>query len=67
MGISRQNNACVRDGCGLPEARPAHLSTFQADRCGRVRAVRRQLRHGEYDIDSRLAAIIDRILEDLLR
>ena len=32
----------------------------------RVLAVRRQLKHGKYDLDSRLAAVLDRILEDLI-
>ena len=31
----------------------------------RVRAVRRQLKQGRYDIDSRLAVILGRMLEDL--
>jgi hypothetical protein len=31
----------------------------------RVLAVRRQLRQGRYDTDSRLAVTLDRVLEDL--
>lgn len=31
----------------------------------RVGAVRRQLRQGRYDIDSRLAAVFDRVFEDV--
>ncbi|MCL5280951.1 MAG: hypothetical protein M1376_13715 [Planctomycetes bacterium] len=31
----------------------------------RVWAVRRQLRQGRYDVASRLAAILDRVLEDV--
>lgn len=31
----------------------------------RVWAVRRQLRQGRYDIDSRLAAVLDRVFEDV--
>jgi hypothetical protein len=30
-----------------------------------VAAIRRQLKQGKYDTDSRLAVILDRILEDL--
>jgi hypothetical protein len=33
----------------------------------KVVAVRRQLRQEKYDIDSRLPAILDRVLEDLAR
>ncbi len=31
----------------------------------RVWAVRRQLKQGRYDIDSRLAAVLDRVFEDV--
>jgi hypothetical protein len=32
----------------------------------KVSAVRRQLRQGRYDINSRLTAILDHVLEDLI-
>jgi hypothetical protein len=35
-------------------------------RRSKVLAVRRQLKRGKYDTASRLAAILDRILEDLI-
>ena len=31
----------------------------------RVWAVRRQLKQGRYDVDSRLAAVLDRVLEEV--
>jgi len=32
----------------------------------RVRTIRRQLKQGRYDIDSRIAAMLDRLLADLI-
>ncbi len=62
--ISRQDKGCGRGKYCPREAEPVDLP--RADRFGKVQAVRRQIRQGKYDIDSRLAAIIDRIIEDLV-
>jgi len=50
----------------LHKASSLDRCTFRTDCRGKVLAVRRQLREGKYDIDSRLAAVLDRILEDLI-
>ena len=52
--------ACQRDGVSVRSGEsPAKI------RWRKVRAVRRQLARGRYDITIRLAAIFDRVLEDL--
>jgi hypothetical protein len=66
MKTSPQSKGRVRGECRLHEASSLDLCTFRTDCRGKVSAVRRQLRQGKYDIDSRLAAVIDRILEDLI-
>jgi len=66
MKTSPQSKGRVRGECRLREAPSLGLCTFRTDCRSKVSAVRRQLREGNYDIDSRLAAILDRILEDLI-
>lgn len=66
MKTSPHSKGHVRRECRLHKASSLDRCTFRTDCRGKVLAVRRQLREGKYDIDSRLAAVFDRILEDLI-
>ena len=58
----------VRNLTGTPmKAKKASRIEVWPERMRRKRVwvVRRQLKQGRYDIDSRLAAVLDRVLEDV--
>jgi hypothetical protein len=53
-------------GTPMKAKKPSRIDVLpERMRRKRVWVVRRQLQQGRYDIDSRLAAVLDRVLEDV--